>query len=164
MARHGEADDEKELLGDVGGSLSGRGRDQSRALAESLVGERIARVWCSPTSRAVQTAQIAAGVLGVDVAVREGLRELGVGNHAESGAEVIARVGDVLAEVADTHRGEGVLVISHEGAIRTAVPSLAGNLSPAHARGLPLASCDVIALDGDADGWIVRRWAGREID
>lgn len=188
VARHGEADYETELLGDFGGSLSALGREQARALGVSLAGERIARVWCSSMSRAVQTAEIVAGVLGVDVVVREGLREFGVGDHAggtgdpdpfrstfdawlagdldariagaESGAEVIDRVSGVLNEVADAHRGESALVVSHGGSICTAVPSVATNLSFAHGRDLPLANCDVVALEADADGWVARSWAG----
>lgn len=192
VARHGEADYETELLGDFGGSLSQRGREQARALAESLRGERIARVWCSPMARAVQTAEIVAGALGVDVVVREGLREFGVGDHAggtgepdplratfeawrsgdldsrvagaESGTEVVARVGAVLEEAADAHRGEAVLVVSHGGAICLGVPSLASNLSPAHARVLPLGNCDVVRLEADADGWRAVSWAGTALE
>ena len=188
LARHGEAVYESALLSDSGGWLSPRGREQAKALAASLASERIVRVWSSSMARAVQTAEIVAGALGVDVVVREGLREFGVGDHAggagdpdpfaetfgswlagdldariagaESGAEVVARVGEVLAEVADSHRGEAALVISHGGAICTAVPSLAGNLSRSHARDLPLANCDVVALEADADGWVARSWAG----
>lgn len=188
VARHGESDDESPLLSDAGGWLTPHGRDQSRALADLLAGERIARVWTSDLSRAVQTGEIAAGRLGVDVVVRAGLREIGVGDAAgttgdpdpfadvfaawvsgdltarvpgaESGAEVVARVSSVLEEVADAHRGESVLVVTHGGAIRAAVPALAGNLDPARARGLPLPGCGVVALEGDADGWVVRSWAG----
>ncbi len=191
VARHGEADYESALLGDFGGSLSSRGREQARALAQSLAGERIARVWCSPMARAVQTAEIAAGVLGVDVVVREGLREFSVGDHAgqggdpdpfqptfqawlsgrldarvaggESGAELIGRVQDVLSEVADAHRGESVLMISHGGAICAAVPWVATNLSSGRTRVLPLGNCDVVALEADADGWVARSWAGSPV-
>ena len=188
VARHAEAVYESPLLSDSGGWLSPRGREQAKALAASLAPERIVRVWSSSMARAVQTAEIVAGVLGVDVVVREGLREFGVGDHAgstgdpdpfaetfgswlvgdldariagaESGSEVVARVGEVLGEVADSHRGEAALVISHGGAICTAVPSLAANLSASHARDLPLANCDVVALEADADGWVARSWAG----
>lgn len=188
VARHGEALYESELLSDSGGWLSPLGRRQSRELGSRLAAERIAAVWSSPMARAVQTAELAAAVLGVDVVVREGLREFGVGDHAggtgdpdpfretfaawlagdldaripgaESGAEVVDRVTAVLEELADTHRGEGVLVVSHGGAICTAVPSLATNLSTAHARDLPLGNCDVVALEADADGWVARTWAG----
>ena len=78
VARHGEADYETDLLTDDGGSLSARG--------PPAVARRWRRRWrasgsrtssASPLSRAVQTAEIAAAVLGVDVTVREGLREFG---------------------------------------------------------------------------------------
>ena len=82
VARHGEAEYETDLVCDDGGSLTALGRQQARELGASLSGERIARVWTSSLSRAVQTAEIAAGVLGVDVVVREGLREYGVGDLA----------------------------------------------------------------------------------
>lgn len=188
VARHGEADYETVLLADHGGSLSSAGRAQSRALAEALAGERIAHVYASSMSRAVQTAEIAAGLLGVDVTVREGLREFSVGSHAghpaepdpfrpvfddwlegrldtpipggESGSHVVDRVRAVLEEAADRFRGEAVLVISHGGAICTAIPNLARNLDPRHPVGRPLANCDVVELAADADGWVARSWAG----
>lgn len=191
VARHGEAVYESELLSDSGGWLSPLGREQATALAARLAPQRITRVWCSSMARAVQTAEIVAGVLGVDVVVREGLREFGVGDHAggtgdpdpfrdtfsawlagdldaripgaESGTEVIGRVGRVLEEVADAHRGEAALVISHGGAICTTVPSLASNLAPHHGWDAPLANCDVVALEADADGWVARSWAGRAL-
>lgn len=188
VARHGEADYETDLLADHGGSLSSAGRAQSRALAEALAGERIAHVYASSMSRAVQTAEIAAGRLGVDVTVREGLREFSVGSHAghpaepdpfrpvfddwiegrldtpipggESGSQVVDRVRAVLEEAADRFRGEAVLVISHGGAICTAIPNLARNLDPRHLVGRPLANCGVVELAADADGWVARSWAG----
>ncbi|MDZ5662509.1 histidine phosphatase family protein [Nocardioides sp. zg-1308] len=82
---------------------------------------------------------------------------------AESGHEVAARYEAVLLEIADEHRGEAVLVVSHGGVMRLALPALARNLTPGHARGLPLDSCDVVALDADADGWLVRSWADRPL-
>ena len=108
-------------------------------------------------ARAVQTAELAAGALGVDVVVREGLREFGVGARrgptgdpdpfaetfaawlsgdldarvpgAESGAEVAARSAAALDEVADTHRGERVLVVSHGGVMCMTVSALAAATS-----------------------------------
>lgn len=157
LARHGESGQESPLLSDAGGWLTPRGREQSRALADLLAGERIARVWTSDLARAVQTGEIAAAGLGVDVVVRAGLREIGVG---DADAEVVERIGSVLEEVADVHRGESMLVVSHVGAIRAAVPALARNLDPVRARELPLPDCGVVALEGDADGWVVRSWAG----
>ena len=189
IARHAEAEYESPLLGDLGGSLTSRGRAQARDLGDSLVGERIARIWSSPMARAVQTAEIAAARLGVEVVVREGLREFGVGDlagasgdpdplaatfaawvagdlgsripGAESGQELVDRVRAVLEEVSDLHRGESVLVISHGGAIRCAVPHLVGNLHGRLAPEAPLGNCELVHVDGDADGWVARCWAGK---
>ena len=79
LARHGEAEYESPVMVNQGGSLTTLGRTQARELAEKLRGERIAHVYCSTISRAVQTAELAAGVLGVEVTVREGLGEFAVG-------------------------------------------------------------------------------------
>ncbi|EON24524.1 isomerase [Nocardioides sp. CF8] len=191
VARHGEADYESELLSDAGGSLSLLGREQALGLADALAGQRIAHVYTSSMSRAVQTGEIIAARLGVGVTVRHDLRELGVGSHAgqpadpdpfrpvfddwidgrldtpvpggESGSEVVARVCGVLEEAADRYRGEAVLVISHGGAICTAIPNLARNLERRFPLSRPLANCGVVELAADADGWIVRSWAGEQL-
>src|SRR5919112_642335 len=145
LARHGEAEYETPLLMDHGGSLTTLGRAQARELGEKLRGERIAHVYCSTISRAVQTAELAAAVLGVEVTVREGLVELGLGEAygkpagtgifvdemkawaagdldaaypgSESARDIAARVVPVLDSLADQHRGEALLVVSHDGAI-----------------------------------------------
>lgn len=188
VARHGEAVYESELLSDAGGWLTTLGRDQARVLAESMEGERIARVWTSDMARAVQTAEIVAARLGVDVIVRTGLREFGVGDAAgttgvpdpfaatfaawldgdltaripgaESGTEVVQRYGSVLDEIADVHRGESVLVLSHGGVMCMALSALARNLTLSHSRDIPMPNCGVVAVEADADGWVARSWAG----
>lgn len=191
VARHGEADYETDLLVDHGGSLSREGREQAGALAASLATERVAAIWSSSLSRAVQTAEIVAARLGCDVTVREGLRELGVGVHAgspvdpdplrptfdrwlegdldarieggESGAEVVARVSGVLAEIADLHRGETVLVVSHGGAICLSISELAVNLDPRFPLDRPLPNCGVVELEADASGWRALSWVGERV-
>ena len=186
VARHGEAEYETELCNDHGGTLTALGRKQARELAESLRAERVARVWCSPLSRAVQTAEIAAGLLGVDVVVREDLREYGVGalagtmahekgyfeavfrrwvdgdaDAAVEGGEriddVVSRVQSVLEEVADEHRGEAALVVGHGGSLLATLPQLAG-LPRSRGWGVTLPNCGVIGLEADADGWRITRW------
>jgi probable phosphoglycerate mutase len=181
VTRHGEAEYESDLCTDDGGSLTPLGRRQSRELADELRGERIARVWTSSLSRSVQTAEIAAASLGTDVVVREGLREYGVGSLAGTGGDeratigpvfrawtegdddacidggesvsgIVARVRAVLEEIADAHRGEAVLVVSHGGVILATVPELVG-LPRSRGLGVSLANCAVIALEADADGW-----------
>lgn len=122
VARHGEAECESDQMHDHGDGLTVTGRRQSAALADELAGSRIAHVYASSMAPAVQTAEIVAGRLGVAMTVREGLGELSVG---EQESEVVARMSEVLEEVADGHRGEAVLVVSHRGAICSALPHLA---------------------------------------
>lgn len=191
VARHGEALYESELLSDAGGWLSPLGRDQARRLATEMAPERISQVWTSDMARAVQTGEIVAAQLGVDVVVRTGLREFGVGDAAgttgvpdpfaatfgawlggdlearipggESGEEVVQRYRDVLEVVADTHRGEAVLVVSHGGVMCLALSALARNLTLSHSRDLPMPTGGVVALEADADGWVARSWAGEPL-
>jgi probable phosphoglycerate mutase len=186
VARHGEAEYESTAVTDDGGSLTARGREQARALARELRGERIARIWCSPLSRAVQTAEIVAAALAtdgsrVDVVVREGLREYGVGSLAGTHADereqlepvfaawtrgdddatipggervgdIVARVREVLEEIADQHRGEAVLVVGHGGSLLATLPELVGR-PRASAYDLTLPSAGHVELEVDADGW-----------
>ncbi len=188
VARHGEAEYETDLVSNDGGWLTPGGREQARALAARLRGARISRVWTSSMSRAVQTAEIVAAELGVDVVVREGLREYSVGDMAGTRmderehvsaafhawldgdreaeipggvriADFVRRVTGALQEVADQHPGESVLVISHGGAILGALPPLAG-IPPERVRGLTLPNCGVIELEAGAEGWRLLRWDG----
>jgi probable phosphoglycerate mutase len=182
VARHGEAEYESSLWGDHGGSLTALGRRQAVGLGEALRGRRVAHVWCSTMARAVQTAELAAGVLGVGVTTREGLREFGVGEHAgvprsedpfletyrgwlegrldsrlpggETGREVADRFGAVLHEVVDAHPGETVLVVSHGGAIGLGVPAVA-RMRVEQQR---LGNCDTVEVLADADAWVCTRY------
>jgi probable phosphoglycerate mutase len=192
VARHGEAEYETELCTDDGGSLTTLGRRQARELADRLRGQRIARVWTSPLSRAVQTAEIAAAALGVDVVVREGLREYGVGSLAGTDGDetavlgpvfrawvdgdelatidggervgaIVARVEAVLDEAADAHPGETVLVVGHGGAVLATIPQLVG-LPRGAGLGVTLPNCAVIEIEKDADGWrLVRGSLGADL-
>jgi probable phosphoglycerate mutase len=182
VARHGETEYETPAMNASGGSLTTRGREQARDLGERLSGERIAAVMCSELSRAVQTAEIAAAVLGLPVRVRERIHEyppgdyLGrpydpaffgamveswlAGDHAagvpggETGRETADRVLGVLADVADEFRGETVLVVTHGGVIL----ALWGAIAPGSDAGPPgddVPNGAAYVLESDADGWRV---------
>jgi 2,3-bisphosphoglycerate-dependent phosphoglycerate mutase len=190
VARHGEAEYETEQLSDAGGSLTLRGRAQARALAESLRDRKVAAIWCSDMARAVQTAEIAASVLGVAVTVRAGLREFAAGGlagqpidydlaavwdpwmtgdlsggcpGAETGEDVVRRFRDELESIADLYRGETVLVISHGAAICLGLAQLADNVPADYPVGRPLAHCTPSELTVDADGWVLKSWDGRAV-
>ncbi|MEO5852912.1 MAG: histidine phosphatase family protein [Nocardioides sp.] len=179
LARHGEAEYESAELNDDGGSLTQRGRAQARGLGRQLHDERVAHVYTSSLARAVQTGELAAGVLGVEVTVREGLHEFGVGDArgqssgeghfapvvsrwlggdpdtrvpgGESGAEIADRVAAVLDDLADRHRGETVLVVAHGGAILATLSVLAWR----RGRTDQIVNCAFAVLERDGDGWLL---------
>jgi len=183
VARHGETEYERPEMGVAGGSLTALGRSQARELGERLRGERVAGIVCSELSRAVQTAEIAAAVLGLPVSVRERLQEFAVGDYlgrdfdpaffgsvlgawlkgdlepgvpgGETGRQVADRVMPVLDEVADRFRGETVLVVTHGGVILTLFGLLAPGspYAPTHDQDVPNGASYV--FERDADGWRV---------
>jgi 2,3-bisphosphoglycerate-dependent phosphoglycerate mutase len=162
LARHGDAEYDVDAWPDAGGSLTPLGRTQARALAESLRDRRIAMVWSSDLARAVQTAEIAAAVLGTGVRVRSQLREFTVGRPDETPDEFYARIAAELQSVADQTRGETALVISHGGAIEYTVPRLASNVASEFVPE-PFGNCATCELTADADGWVLRNWQGEAV-
>jgi 2,3-bisphosphoglycerate-dependent phosphoglycerate mutase len=179
LARHGDTAYESELLMDHGGSLTPTGRAQARELGARLRSERIAHVYTSTLSRAVQTAELAAAALGLEVTVREGLVELKLGEAigtpadsdffdaavegwvggdtaasapgSESAVDIATRVRTVLDDLADRHRGEAVLVVSHAYTMVATLSVL--DFAPGRPTYVP--NCGFAQLEGDADGWRV---------
>jgi probable phosphoglycerate mutase len=167
-------------MDEAGGSLTTLGRTQARELGERVRPEKIAAIYCSSLSRAVQTAEVAAGVLGLPVTVRERLHEFPVGDYlghpadddpfapmceawvsgdlsagvpgGETGRETADRVLGVLDEIADQHRGETVLVVSHGGVILALWGAIAPG-SPLAPANDDVANGSSYAFEQDADGW-----------
>lgn len=192
VARHGEATyDVLDVASNDGGWLTERGRKQAATLAESLRDRRVAAIWCSDLARAVQTAEIAAAVLGVSVRVRAGLRETSPGDWSgrpdslamfdevfqrwlsgdlaasapggETGEDVVRRVSTELESAADQFRGETVLVVSHGGAMSLTLPRLARNVPADYARDRLPDNCATSEIVVDADGWLLQTWAGEPV-
>ena len=185
VARHGEAEYETDTMTESGGSLTALGREQARGLGDRLRGERVAGIVCSDLARAVQTAEIAAGVLDLPVKVRQGLQEFAVGDFlgrawdpvvfdpmvaawlagdlspgvpgGETGEQIVARVLEVLDGVADQFRGETVLTVSHGGVILALIGRLAAGLPTAPKDAYDVPHCSTYVLERDADGWRVGR-------
>ena len=149
LVRHGETDDNAagRFQGRRDTQLNERGRAQSRALADSLRGERLRAIYTSPLQRARATALIVADALGLEPLLDERLMEADAGDWSgrliddvtaeqpdewerwraadptfrfpggESVAEQAARIAAALAEIA---RGPlPALVVTHGGSIRT---------------------------------------------
>ena len=185
MARHARAEYVETWFSDEGGSLSHEGRRQARTLGDTLLDRRVAAIWTSDLSRAVQTAEIIAARLRVGVTARKSLREVFIGDllgqpfdltrlhevtdqwHAgdldarfpggESGADVVARHVDQLEEIADQHNGETVVVVGHQLALGIVLPTVAaGSAGAPSADDLANATCVELVLS--AGSWLI---AGR---
>ncbi len=178
VARPGEAAyADPGVQSEAGGSLTGVGRAQVRALAGSLGTRRVAAVYSSELSRAVESAALAAGLLGVGSYTVPGLQELAAGTvagriaddpalsavladwvagdldartpGAESGGEVLQRYGWALATIADQYRGETVLVFSHAAVMSFCLPRLGSDVRAVRTAPGPVASCAVVELAVD---------------
>ncbi len=182
MARHGETDWNREsrFQGHADTQLNESGREQAQELADRLARERITVVYASPLARALETAEIVAGRLGLDVETVEGLREVDVGSWSgltraeieerfpegfrrwiefdhgwdggESYEELGVRVLAALRKLAARHPEERVLVVSHGGPMRAALASASAS-SYADARRLakPIGNCDVAVFRFEED-------------
>jgi len=136
--------------------LSDEGREQARRLAIRLSGEALAAVYASPMGRTVETASILAKPHGLEVQLRDGLREISHGRWeqmtrqevekqfpeetaewdkdpytfapagGESGLAVTARALPALIDLVRTHVGGNVVVVSHKATIRLLLSSLLG--------------------------------------
>jgi probable phosphoglycerate mutase len=158
LVRHGatSATGEDRFAGSRGAELSEEGRWQAARLGERLSPQKIAAVYSSPLSRAVDTARIIAGHCRVEPVTRDGLREITHGHWegmkredverqfgseyanweadpftfaptgGESGVAVLARALPVIREIVAAHQGTQVLVVSHKATLRLVLSSLLG--------------------------------------
>lgn len=158
LVRHGATPltSENRFSGDVGVDLSDDGRAQVECLAARLSGEPITAVYCSPLSRAIETATILSAPHALAPVHRDGLREISHGRWegltrreveerfggeyqaweadpftfapvgGESGVSVLARALPVIREIVVTHPSQSVLVVSHKATLRLLLSSLLG--------------------------------------
>lgn len=144
LVRHGETDwnRQRRIQGRTDIPLNDTGRDQARLTGILLTRRPITRVYSSPLSRALETAEIIAAQLGVeDPETHEALVERDYGAAEglsfaeidarypegmpvpgrESREAVARRVVPALVALAAAHPGEALAVVSHGGAIRAAL-------------------------------------------
>ena len=82
-------------------TLTPAGHEQAEATARFLAGEAVDHVVASPLQRACQTAAPLAALLGVEVEIVEGLREVDAFGGAYVPAEEITMEHDVVSEIAN---------------------------------------------------------------
>ena len=155
--------------------LSDKGRDQAARAAERLAGlaKPPVAVYASPLERAVETAKPIAAALGCRVRVDRGLLECDFGEWTgarlstlrrrrqwrtvllqpstfrfpggESFAEMQTRMVGALDRLADAHRGQSFVAVSHADPIKAAVAATAGIPLDLFQR-LVVSPCSVTAL------------------
>lgn len=158
LVRHGatQLTAEGRFSGSVGVELSDEGRWQAAQLGGRLGEAALTAAYASPLSRARDTARIIAESCGLDIELRDGLREISHGHwegltraevearfpdeyaaweedpftfapeRGESGVAVLARALPALREIVTAHVGGRVLVVSHKATIRLLLSSLLG--------------------------------------
>ncbi|MCG7236003.1 bifunctional RNase H/acid phosphatase [Corynebacterium sp. ACRQP] len=158
LLRHGQTQHsaEQRFSGTSDPELTDTGRDQARRAADALRGfGRIDAIVASPQARAQGTARIAAGALGLDVVVEEGLREIDFGdfegltrdeavardssafeqwqsspNNAPPGGESLTalhrRVTRTRSKLQERYEGKTVLVVTHMTPVKSFVRQALG--------------------------------------
>lgn len=196
LIRHGQTTSNVDGLldtGEPGADLTDLGREQAAALPQYLQHEGIEAVYTSTLVRTQQTAGPLATFLGLDLRVRDGLREIQAGDlemlgdkasvrtyvdtflawaagelhrrvpGGESGAEVLARYDKVVSEVA----GSGVrtaAIVSHGAVIRSWTGARANNVSAEFAAQNPVHNTGIVVLDGHPQtGWRAVTWMGQAV-
>ncbi|CAN5138017.1 histidine phosphatase family protein [soil metagenome] len=196
LVRHGQTSSNVAGLLDTdepGAGLTGLGLEQAAALPEVLREESIEVLYVSTLLRTQQTAAPLASTLGLEVRIRDGLREVRAGAlemlgdeasvqtylsttfawssgdlharmpGAESGAEVFARYDAVVAEIDGSGAGTAAIV-SHGSVIRSWTAARAENITPVFAATNALANTGTVVLEGSpSDGWHAVTWEGRTV-
>ncbi len=193
LVRHGQTPSNLKFLLDTavpGPGLTELGERQAAALPEALAGEDIGALYASTLTRTQLTAAPLAGARGLEVRVRDGIREVAAGDlemrgdseathtymttlfawaagdtelrmpGGENGAEALGRFDAVVAEAADSGVGT-VAMVSHGAVIRMWAAARAGNVDVPFAAGHRLDNTGVVVLEGSpVDGWKAVSWAG----
>ncbi|MBB5472433.1 putative phosphoglycerate mutase [Cellulomonas hominis] len=171
-----------------GAPLTAEGRRQARAVGEALAGEPLDTVYASHLDRARATAAEVARPHGLDVTVREGLREVLAGDlemrtdpasveqylrtmiawasgdlgarmpGGESGRATLDRFDAVVDEIVGTG-ADTVAAVSHGAVIRLWAITRARNLHAGAPVVQVLENTGVVTLESDGPGgWTVTRW------
>ncbi|HLC75368.1 MAG TPA: histidine phosphatase family protein [Candidatus Nanoarchaeia archaeon] len=91
LIRHGETieNQQKILQGQIQGTLSALGKEQARAVAQTLAKEKIDAIYSSDLARAADTAKEIGRVMDIDVVFKTELRERNLGEFQGKSKKVI---------------------------------------------------------------------------
>ncbi|NEB74118.1 histidine phosphatase family protein [Streptomyces sp. SID14478] len=196
LIRHGQTPSNVKHLLDTarpGPGLTPLGQEQAAALPQALADERIDALYASTLVRTQLTAAPLAAATGLDVQVRDGIRELSAGDlemrgddeaaatyldtafawstgdverrmpGGENGVEALGRFDAVVAEAAGSGAGT-VAMVSHGAAIRMWVAARSTDIDVAHAASHALRNTGIVILSGSpAEGWRTLLWEGRPL-
>lgn len=173
LVRHGQTDWNlaKRIQGSSDIPLNDTGRAQADATGRALAGGRFDAIYASPLSRALDTARIIAGHVGLGepetieaVAERQyGEAEGLTGEQIlarwpdgapvpgrESREQVVARALPALRELGEQHPGENLIVVSHGGVISSLVRHVTDHALPGPGELIPNGSVHRFRyLDGE---------------
>ncbi|MEB8335940.1 histidine phosphatase family protein [Streptomyces endophyticus] len=196
LIRHGQTPSNlKRLLDSAapGPGLTPLGLEQAAALPGTLADERIDALYASTLVRTQLTAEPLSRASGLDVVIRDGIREIAAGDlemrgddesaqkylntafawssgdtalrmpGGETGEETLGRFDAVVAEAAKTG-ADTVAMVSHGAVIRTWTAARAGNVDVAFVAARPLPNTGIVALTGSPEqGWDLQLWEGRPL-
>ncbi|MGB9791544.1 MAG: histidine phosphatase family protein [Thermacetogeniaceae bacterium] len=188
LVRHGETkwNREEVFRGQIDVELNERGREQARLTAEALSGLKLAAVYASPLSRAMETARIIAEPHGLDVGILEGLNDLDYGNWqglshvevrerypdlyrewatrphtvrfegGESLDDVRERAVAALQEIAERHRGQNVVAVSHRVVNKVLLLAFLG-LDNSHFWNIKQDTCAINVIEFHPNRYVISR-------
>ena len=183
--RHGETawNAEGRLCGRTDVPLSAAGRSQARALARRLMSLPVTALYCSPLSRALETAQIIGQAVGIEPAPDDRLAELNYGDWeggtfasiqhtypevfrawvadpgrvappgGETGEELVRRVAPFLHHLATQYSEGNVVVVCHKTVCRLVACHILGLPLSEYRRRLAMDNAALNILQYNAEGW-----------
>jgi probable phosphoglycerate mutase len=179
LVRHGATvlSAEDRYAGSIDVALSDEGASQARALNGRLTGEPLAAAYCSPASRAQDTAREIVSGRGLSAMVVPEIRETDHGHWegktrdqirgtfpdeyarwerdpftfaptgGETGLQVLARALPAFLALVARHPDASVLVVSHKATIRLVVGALLGVEMRGYRDRLDMSPCGLSILD-----------------
>ena len=190
IVRHGETawNAEHRVQGQLDVPLNAIGLAQAQAISRALAQEKFDVIYSSDLSRALQTAQPTAQILGLPVRQEKDLRERHYGifqtltyaevkvKFAEDYARFLARDPDfafrsgeslkdfsvrsisAISKIAKENEGKSILVFTHGGVLDELYRSIHG-IPISAPRDFGIPNCGINRLDTGAEPWRIECWA-----